>query len=126
MFCFRFQEFVSDLENFRGLEIIGRRREFYVVNQTESFHFISRLWKPIITSYWLVCCYILHSCDDGIEFQANALIRSCQEFALKLFLKGNDGPVRLTSLYIDHRGAYCKPRERQTMNCKYALSDTCR
>ncbi|XP_028396264.1 dihydroxyacetone phosphate acyltransferase-like [Dendronephthya gigantea] len=98
------QEFVSGLEKFRELGMFDRRGEFYVVNQTESFHFISRLWKPIITSYWLISCHILNFCEHGKEYQANTLIHNCQEFALELFLKGTVQDLEIQSLELCRNG----------------------
>ena len=83
------QEFFYGLDRFNRLSIFKRCDGLCSINQTEAFHFISCLWSPILTSYWVVCSHIVDSCDVGKEYSANNVIQNCKERALKLFLKGS-------------------------------------
>ena len=82
------QEFVCGLDRFKELSIFNRYDGSYNMKQTEAFRFISSLWSPILTSYWVICSYIVDSCDVGKEYPADILIKNCKEHALELFLKG--------------------------------------
>ncbi|CAB4026539.1 dihydroxyacetone phosphate acyltransferase-like, partial [Paramuricea clavata] len=98
------QEFQSCLEKFKQLELFIRCDGLYTIKQTEPFHFISRLWSAILTSYWVVCSYILDSCDVGKEYPANTLTQNCQEFALRLFLNGTVHDLEIQSLELFRNG----------------------
>ena len=82
------QEFLSGLEKFKELEIFSHCDGLYTIKHTEPFHFISRLWSPILTSYWILCSYVLDSCDLGKEYPADILTKNSQEYAIRLFLSG--------------------------------------
>ena len=75
------------------------REGMYSMNEIEPFYFISGLWTPILTSYWIACSTILESCDLETEYHADILIKKCQENALQLLLEGNK-KVSLSAIVV--------------------------
>ena len=98
------QEFLTSLERFKHLEIFCHCDGLYAVNETEPCHFVSRLWSPILISYWVLYSFILHFCDTGKEHPANMLTQNCQEYATQLFLNGTVFDLEIQSLELFRNG----------------------